>query len=154
MSKSGLREKPKRLVRLAALIAAILWAALIFILSSIQGSGFPAHPNILNIIAHFGEYLVLAALLTLAFNSPGQALWKTALIALAIASLYGGSDEIHQLFVEGRSADPLDWATDTLGALVGVIATVWVISAHKVRRSRERDEKKRSRQKHGEKDGE
>jgi VanZ family protein len=143
MPTSGLREKPKRIVRIIALVAAILWAALIFFLSSIKGSGFPSHPNILNVIAHFGEYLVLAVLLTLALNSPGQALWKTALIALAIASLYGGSDEIHQLFVEGRSADPLDWVTDTLGALVGAIATVWLISARKVKRSRERDAEKR-----------
>jgi VanZ family protein len=142
MSTSGLREKPKRTVRLIALIAAILWAILIFSISSIPGSGFPAHPNILNIIAHFGEYLILALLLTLTLNSPKQALWRTALIALAIASLYGGSDEIHQLFVEGRSADPLDWAVDTVGALVGAIGTVWYISARKVRRSRARDTEK------------
>jgi hypothetical protein len=144
MSTSGLREKPKRLPRLVALIAAILWAALIFYGSSIQGSGFPSHPNILNVVAHFGEYLVLAVLLTVALNSPNQALWKTALIALAIASLYGGSDEIHQIFVDGRSSDPLDWATDTLGALVGAVATVWFISARKVKRSRARDEERTS----------
>jgi VanZ family protein len=147
MPTSGLREKPRQIVRIIALIAAILWAAVIFFLSSIPGSGFPSHPNVLNVIAHFGEYLVLAVLLTLALNSPGQALWKTALIALAIASLYGGSDEIHQLLVEGRSPDPIDWATDTLGALIGALATIWIISARKVKQSRERDAKKRSRQK-------
>jgi VanZ family protein len=141
MSANGLREKPKRLPRIAALIAALFWAALIFYLSSIPGSGFPSHPNIFNVVAHFGEYLVFAVLLTLALNSPSRALWKTALIALVIASLYGVSDEIHQLFVDGRSSDPLDWVTDTLGAFIGAIATVWLISARKVARSRARDEK-------------
>jgi VanZ family protein len=146
MSKDELRQKPRRTVRVIALVAAILWAVLIFCLSSIPGSGFPSHPNFLNVIAHFCEYLVLAVLLTLALNSPGQALWKTALIALAIASLYGASDEIHQLFT-GRNCDPVDWATDTCGALIGAIATVWFISARKVKQSRERDAEKRSRQK-------
>jgi ribose/xylose/arabinose/galactoside ABC-type transport system permease subunit len=150
MSTSGLREKPRRLVRVLALIAAVLWAALIFALSSVPGSGFPSHPNFLNVVAHFSEYLVLAVLLALTLNSPGQALWKTALIALAIASLYGGSDEIHQLFIDGRTADPADWATDTLGALVGALATVWLISARKVRQGRARDAERRSqREKNG-----
>ncbi|MDR0347758.1 MAG: VanZ family protein [Coriobacteriales bacterium] len=143
MSTSGLREKPKRLVRIIAAIAAVLWAILIFSLSSIPGSGFPSHPNILNVIAHFGEYMVLAILLSITFNGPNQALWKTALIALAIASLYAASDEIHQLFVDGRSSDPLDWVTDTLGALLGSVAAIWVISAQKVKRSRARDAAKR-----------
>jgi VanZ family protein len=145
MSTNGLREKPKRLPRLIALVAVVLWAALIFCLSSIPGSGFPSHPNFFNVGAHFGEYLIFAVLLTLALNSPGRALWKTALIALVIASLYGVSDEVHQLFVDGRSSDPLDWVTDTLGALLGSVATVWLISAQKVRRSRARDEEKRRR---------
>jgi VanZ family protein len=145
MPTSGLREKPKRTARVIALIAAVLWAGLIFFGSSIPGSGFPSHPNILNVIAHFGEYAILAALLAVALNSPSQALWKTGLIALALASLYGGSDEIHQLFVSGRSADPLDWATDTVGALVGAAVTIWFISAKKVKRSRARDAEKRSR---------
>jgi VanZ family protein len=145
MPTSGLREKPRRTLRIVALIAAILWAALIFFLSSIPGSGFPSHPNALNVVAHFGEYLVLAVLLTLVLNTPDRALWKTALIALAIASLYGASDEIHQMFVDGRSSDPLDWVTDTLGALLGSVATIWVISARKVKQSRARDAGKRSR---------
>jgi VanZ family protein len=139
-------------LRIVAFIAAVLWAILIFCLSSIPGSGFPAHPNILNVIAHFGEYLVLAALLSLALNSPGQALWKTALIALAIASLYGGSDEIHQMFTDNRDTDPVDWATDTIGALVGAVATVWIISAQKVKRSRKRDENTRLHRKNDQAD--
>jgi VanZ family protein len=144
MSTSGLREKPRRTGRAIAAVIAVAWAVLIFCLSAIPGSGFPSHPNILNVIAHFGEYLVLAVLLALAFNSPNRALWKTALMALVLASLYAVSDEIHQYFVPGRFSDPLDWVTDTLGALIGAAAVVWFISARKVRRSRSRDAELRS----------
>jgi VanZ family protein len=42
------------------------------------------------------------------------------LLALALGSLYGVSDEIHQSFVRGRQADPLDWVADTLGVLAGI----------------------------------
>jgi VanZ family protein len=145
MPTSGLREKPKRTGRIIALVATILWAGLIFGLSAIPGSGFPSHPNILNVVAHGGEYLILAVLLTLTLNSPNRALWKAALIAVVIASLYGASDELHQWFVADRTSDPLDWATDTFGALIGAITTVWLISAQKVKNSRARDAKKRLR---------
>jgi VanZ family protein len=146
MTPSGLREPAKNKGRRIAGIAAVLWAALIFWLSSIPGTGtFPAHPDFLNVVAHFCLYAVLAVLVALALNSPKRALWKTALIALVIAALYGVSDELHQFFTPGRSSDPFgsgspfDLIIDTLGALVGSVATIWFISAQKVKRSRARD---------------
>ncbi|MFR0868308.1 MAG: VanZ family protein [Adlercreutzia sp.] len=36
-----------------------------------------------------------------------------AFIAIACASLYGVSDEVHQLFVPERMCDPVDWMVDT-----------------------------------------
>jgi VanZ family protein len=41
-------------------------------------------------------------------------------VALGVA--YGASDEVHQAFVPGRSADPADWAADALGVLAGTFA--------------------------------
>jgi multisubunit Na+/H+ antiporter MnhB subunit len=145
MPTSGLREKPKRTPRVIAVIAVLVWAALIFAASHIPGSGFPAHPSFLNVVAHFCEYAVFAALLALALHSPGRALWKTALFALVIASLYAVSDEFHQSFIPGRTPDPLDWLTDTLGALLGSVVTIWVLSAQKVKQSRTRDANRASR---------
>ena len=144
MSTSGLREKPKRRVRIIAAVAAIIWAVVIFAVSSIPSSGFPTHPNILNVIAHFFEYLIFAVLLTIAINSPNRALWKTAVIAVIIASAYAVTDELHQYLANiyldsGRSGDPLDWLADTLGALVGSIGTIWFISSQKVKRSRTKE---------------
>ena len=149
MPDSGLREKPKRTLRIITAVAAVLWAALIFFLSSIPGSGFPPHPDILNSIAHFFMYCALVILVTLALNSPKRALWKTALIAIVICSLYGASDEFHQSFT-GRNCDIFDWIIDTVAAIVGAGATIWFISSRKVKSSRARDAEKKARTRKGE----
>ena len=66
---------------------------------------------------HAGNFGVLAALLHLA---TGRA-W----LAVLLASIYGVSDEVHQAFVPGRSADAADWLADTAGALVAVLLLRW-----------------------------
>ncbi len=50
-----------------------------------------------------------------------------AYLAVLLASLYGVSDEVHQAYVPGRSADLFDWVADTVGAGVGVGVTVLVV---------------------------
>ena len=44
---------------------------------------------------------------------------RACLIAIACASLYGVSDEVHQLFVPERMCDPVDWMVDTAGSALG-----------------------------------
>jgi len=41
--------------------------------------------------------------------------------AFGIVVLYGAADEIHQIYVPGRSADLDDWIADATGALFAVI---------------------------------
>jgi VanZ family protein len=41
--------------------------------------------------------------------------------SVAIASCYAVTDEIHQLFVEGRSCEFRDWFIDTAGACAGLL---------------------------------
>ena len=121
-----------------------LWAAVIFFMSAHTGSDFDgtgplaaikrwlvglAAPvfgpdtDIVNVAAHFTEYLVL---LVLAARRTWPALgWgKLALVVIALASLYAVTDEFHQSFVPGRVCDPADWLTDTLGAALGASAAV------------------------------
>lgn len=62
---------------------------------------------------HAGNFGVLAGLLYLA---TGRA-W----LAVLLASAYGVSDELHQAYVPGRSADVLDWLADTTGATFAVL---------------------------------
>ena len=72
-------------------------------------------------IGHFCEYLAFGALLAnaLRLHMPhGRAL----VCAVILASAYGVTDEVHQLFVPMRSCDPADWAVDTVAAAVGALA--------------------------------
>lgn len=136
---SNLKQQPSNKRRIVATIAAVMWALVIFGASSIPSSGLPSNLGALSYVAHFCEYFILGVLITLAVDTPRRPLWKTALIALVIASAYGATDEFHQMFVEGRTTDVLDWLTDTVGALLGSVATIWVISARKVKASRQKD---------------
>lgn len=109
--------------RILAGVLAVAFAVVIFGFSHIPGESYPAHPGFLNYIAHFGEYFVLASLLTVAFWGGRLKPWQVMLVALMLASAYAATDEFHQYFIPGRFSDPMDWVTDTAGALFGVIAT-------------------------------
>ena len=68
--------------------------------------------------AHFFLYLVLGILVIICFDDVNK---KTILISIGICLLYSISDEIHQLFVEGRSGEALDVLIDTAGSSLGVL---------------------------------
>ncbi len=97
--------------------AALLWAGLTFWLSSspdAQGvGGFINLSPPWDKFYHAGNFGVLAGFLYLA---TGRA-W----LAVVLASVYGVSDEVHQSYVPGRSADAADWLADTAGAAVSVL---------------------------------
>ena len=92
----------------------VAWAAVIFALSSIPhlGTGLGTWDLVLRKLAHATEYGILGAVLLRALRRPGPA----ALLAFA----YAASDELHQHFVSGRHAAPLDVAIDAAGVLVGI----------------------------------
>lgn len=70
--------------------------------------------------AHFTIYLILGFLLLSLVKEYRLIDQKAILIALLIAILYAISDEIHQLFVTGRSGEILDVIIDSLGSLTGI----------------------------------
>lgn len=107
-----------RMRRIVLWAMAIGWMAVIFGLSSLHGSSVPGN---FSTVAHFGVYAVLGALYLFALRAPERR-WPAALVAVALASAYGITDEFHQSFVPGRVPDPVDWLVDTAGALVGVAA--------------------------------
>ncbi len=109
--------EPNRTVRVGARLAAVAWMAVIFGLSSLPGSSVPGKYGTL---AHFVVYAVLGALLVLALPRSDRP-WAAVATAVAIASLYGITDEFHQSFVPGRVPDVADWAVDTAGALTAAI---------------------------------
>lgn len=97
--------------------------ALIFVASA-QPKGvvpdFGAHDWGVKKTAHVLGYALLgvAYLRGLAGGRPPT--WRQAALAVALAALYGATDEYHQSFVPDRGANLLDVGIDTLGATVGV----------------------------------
>jgi VanZ family protein len=75
-------------------------------------------------VVHIGIYGLLGVLFYRAYRScwPSASGWAMANASLLSAGFYGLTDEIHQYFVPGRSADPWDWVADTVGAMLGVVA--------------------------------
>ena len=112
---AGLRALGVRHRGLWLWLPVVVWAALIFALSSIPdlGTGLGGWDLVLRKIAHAAEYAVLGALLLRATGRVG--------LALALGVAYAVSDEIHQAFVPGREGAPLDVVIDTIGVACGVV---------------------------------
>lgn len=71
--------------------------------------------------AHFFVYLVLGILVINAKRRSGLKGWRWFFLALGFCVLYAVSDEIHQLFVSGRSGQFRDILIDGAGVLAGSI---------------------------------
>jgi VanZ family protein len=107
----------------------ILHGALIFVLSSIPQLPSPPGPFSDKHI-HFGWYAVFTALLVRALASARlrNVTGRVAIIAILLGIFYGLTDEIHQSFVPGRSADPYDLLADSLGAVAAAgLLLAWAI---------------------------
>lgn len=72
-------------------------------------------------VAHFGAFAGLAFLLccTVACFRPMRPAYYGAILGLV--ACYGIVDELTQLLVSNRTADPLDWLADMCGAIVGTL---------------------------------
>ena len=128
-------------------LAVALWAAFVFFMSSRDATQlsegifeqvkqmlaamlnflFGYHEDPVSPFCHFCEYTVLGALLANALRSHVRSLRAACLAGIAIASVYGITDEIHQLFVPGRFCDPADWVVDTCGAALGALVLYVVV---------------------------
>jgi VanZ family protein len=97
----------------------ILWASLIFVFSS---EAVPTASKIywkdfvVKKSAHVVEYAIFAILLFRAMVNSGVARKKAAFYTLALAMVYGATDEFHQSFTPGREPRIRDWIFDTIGA--------------------------------------
>jgi VanZ family protein len=101
---------------------AIVWAAFIFVCSSLPGTTYPSTdlPNADKLV-HIVLYGVLGALAVRGLGGRGVRVW---LGAAAVAALYGVTDELHQLFIPFRSADVEDAVADAAGALLGAALAI------------------------------
>lgn len=70
--------------------------------------------------AHFSIYFLLGFLLVNLIYEYKTINYKCLLFALLISFIYACSDEVHQLFVVGRSGNIIDVLIDTFGASIGI----------------------------------
>lgn len=71
-------------------------------------------------MAHFTIYMILGILVTLLVREYNISFYKCLFISLLVCLLYSISDEIHQLFVMGRSGEIKDVLIDTSGSFIGI----------------------------------
>ena len=104
-----------------------LYAAAIFIVSGMSQPPLPG--SVSDKWAHTAAYAGFA-LLTMRALAGGEWAGVTAgrcVMAAGLVALYGASDEVHQAFVPGRTADVHDLAADAAGATGGV-AAMWLLA--------------------------
>lgn len=115
----------------------LLWATVIFLASAnpnpykslaswwlqpcfSAGAGSPSCAELLGRVLHTSEYAVLAVLLGRALVWRGELRLASLAFALGISELYALSDEVHQLFVPGRTFQWMDLGLDLLGGVLGL----------------------------------
>ena len=72
-------------------------------------------------IAHGSVYFILAILVCFSLSNYNLDIKKFIIISFLICFFYSISDEIHQLFVLGRSGEIKDVIIDSIGSFIGIM---------------------------------
>lgn len=98
----------------------LLYMAAIFGVSGMSDPGLPG--GVSDKLAHAAAYMGLGILSVraVAGGLPAPVTLRVALLGMLIACGHGAFDEVHQMFVPGRSADVADWYADVAGAWLGL----------------------------------
>jgi VanZ family protein len=109
-------------------VLVVAWMAVVFRVSSISDLGRAA--RVPDWISHPIEYGVGAILVcrALEFGRRRPLTLSTALTATLLVTAYGVTDEYHQSFVPGRTADPVDVVKDLAGAAAASALYRWWLS--------------------------
>ena len=106
-------------------VPAAIWAAAIWAESSTTWPGVAGSTHWLPLpgwlppdkLAHTVLFGVQALLIAAPIAQPRR---RDLGAAWALATAWGAIDELHQLWVPGRSSDPWDWLADAIGAAAGI----------------------------------
>ena len=112
----------KRKVWLVYVPLIIYWIIL-FTATTLPGNELPSI-GLSDKIEHFSAFFILAVLLnlTMIYQRKSYFLFNNAGVATILITLsYAAIDEIHQLFISGRSADIRDWFADSVGVILGIL---------------------------------
>lgn len=99
----------------------IIYAALIFQVSSVPGEDIPDLFPIQSYIFHFFEYFAFAFLIKRAIKEycPKKTNTRRLIIVVAVVFMYSLFDEFHQSFIPNRAASLSDVFIDVLGSCAG-----------------------------------
>lgn len=120
---SDTEERPRK--RLVNIVPALAYVLAVFVVGSLPSDDlgtplFVGWDKVVHLVVFAGMFLIV--LRALMHELPRVKVSSKLLVALAITSALGALLEVHQLAVPGRSAELLDWASDTLGALLAAFA--------------------------------
>ena len=121
------------------IILLILWMLFVFMMSHTSATGSSNQSglitdflsNILKIdnvevleiiirkCAHLFEYIVLGILVINCLKD--YKIKKYIFLSIIFCIIYACTDELHQLFIPGRSGNIIDVAIDTLGSIIGIV---------------------------------
>jgi VanZ family protein len=104
----------------------VIYAVLIFKISSIQGPDLPENLILSDYILHALEYLPFGFLVCRAIKNTKNNLpiRRIFVLSFLFATLYAATDEFHQLFIPGRFASALDLLCDSIGIIIGTRAAI------------------------------
>lgn len=112
-------------------LPAALYYGLIFFLSSRSHLPSISVPNF-DKLAHAAAFSVMGFLLAYGFFKSLHASLKIKILFVwLLGTGLGILDEIHQIFVRGRSSDPLDATADAIGVGLGILLYWLVVSRKK-----------------------
>lgn len=124
--------------RLKLFIPALLWAAIIFAVSSIPNLKTPSLDfKAVDKIAHFLEFFILGIFLAYALDRMNVRKGMAFLMSAILAGLYGILDEFHQFLVPGRLMDGWDMLADIMGAFAA--SGIFILKFGKQRRRPDSD---------------
>ena len=119
-----------------ARLLAVAWALFLFALTS-----WPSPPEVpvlssipdFDKLVHATLYGVEGFLLYFAIRWKGPAAfsWRRALLVGVILMVWGSLDEIHQLWIPGRSCEVADAVTDTVAGFLGAVVASRVSAARR-----------------------
>jgi VanZ family protein len=110
----------------------VYWVIL-FIATSYPSSNIPTF-GVGDKVEHMSAFFILGVLLNLTLifqNKYPKLKVKNSLYTILIGSGYGIFDELHQLFIPGRSCDILDFSADFSGLVLAVVFIILLLKVNK-----------------------
>ena len=109
---------------------ALYMAAIFYVSSLSQPPVPPGGDKPWHLLAYLGLGVVTTRAVAGGLAVPIE--WRAAMLASAVAITYGATDELHQTFVPGRSAQLADLAADAFGVIIGT-SLCWILgwASHK-----------------------